>query len=101
MFTFTRGMTIEEIKTISTPILQKYKVTKAAIFGSMADGSYTAESDVDILIELDDSYSLLDFIGIKLELEEALHCSVDLVEYRAIKPALKKYILENPVPIYG
>lgn len=94
-------MTIEEIKNISTPILQKHKVTKAAIFGSMADGTFSSKSDVDILIELDDSYSLLDFIGIKLELEEALHRKVDLVEYRAIKPALKKYILENPVAIYG
>lgn len=101
LFIFTYGMTIEQIKNIATPILQKHKVTKAAIFGSMADATFTAKSDVDILVELDDSYSLLDFIGIKLELEEALHRSVDLVEYRAIKPALKKYILENPIPIYG
>ena len=94
-------MTIEEIKAISTPILLKHKVTKAAIFGSMADGTFTNKSDIDILVELDDSYSLLDFIGIKLELEEALNRAVDLVEYRAIKPALKKYILEKPVTIYG
>jgi predicted nucleotidyltransferase len=94
-------MTIEEIKAVATPILQKHKVTKAAIFGSIAHGTSSAKSDVDILVELDDSYSLLDFIGIKLELEEALHRAVDLVEYSAIKPALKKYILENPVPIYG
>lgn len=94
-------MTIEEIKTLSTPILQKHKVSKAAIFGSMADGTFTNKSDVDILVELDDSYSFLDFIGIKLELEKVLHRTVDLVEYRAIKPALKKYILENPVAIYG
>ncbi|MBX2914432.1 MAG: nucleotidyltransferase domain-containing protein [Cyclobacteriaceae bacterium] len=94
-------MTIDQIKNITTPILQRHKVTKAAIFGSMADGTFTGNSDVDILVELDDSYSLLDFIGIKLDLEAALHRSVDLVEYRAVKPALKKYILENPIPIYG
>jgi len=67
----------------------------------MASQSFSASSDVDILIELDDSYSLLDIIGLKIELEEALNRKVDLVEYRAIKPALKKYILDNPMPIYG
>ena len=30
------------------------------------------ESDVDILVELDEQASLLDFIGVKLELEDAL-----------------------------
>jgi predicted nucleotidyltransferase len=92
-------MTIEQIKIIVTPILIRHGVTKAALFGSMATQTYT--SDIDILIELDDTYSLLDFVGIKLDLEDALNKKVDLVEYRAVKPALRKYILESPVPIYG
>jgi|APTNR8051073442_1049403.scaffolds.fasta_scaffold00061_18 predicted nucleotidyltransferase len=94
-------MTTGEIKKIAEPILRKHGVSKAAIFGSMASQTYTDESDVDILIELDESYSMLDIIRIKFELEDALGRKVDLVEYQAIKPALKKYILDNPVPIYG
>lgn len=39
------------------------------------------DSDVDILIELDDTYSLLDFVGIKLDLEDALDKKVE--EYSA------------------
>ncbi|MBY0434585.1 MAG: nucleotidyltransferase family protein [Cyclobacteriaceae bacterium] len=94
-------MSIAEIKSKATPILKRHGVTKAAIFGSMASQTFTALSDIDILIELDDSYSLLDIVGIKLELEDVLGRKVDLVEYQGIKPALKKYILSNPVPIYG
>ena len=94
-------MTVEAIKKIVTPILLRNKVKKAALFGSMASQKYSAESDVDILVELDESHSLLDFIGIKLELEDALHKKVDLVEYESIKPALKKYILKEPITIYG
>jgi uncharacterized protein len=94
-------MTIEAIKNIVTPILLRNKVKRAALFGSMAKQSHSQESDVDILVELDDSHSLLDFIGIKQELEEALHKKVDLVEYKAVKPSLKKYILNNPIAIYG
>jgi Predicted nucleotidyltransferases len=94
-------MTIEEIEIVVEPILKKNKVKKAALFGSMARQDFSDASDVDILVELDESHSLLDFIGIKLDLGDALHRKVDLVEYEAIKPALKKYILANPIPIYG
>ena len=93
-------MTIEAIKNITTPILKRNKVKKAALFGSMANRHYSSESDVDILVELDDSHSLLDFVGIKIELEEALDKKVDLVEFDAVKPALRKYILKEPISIY-
>lgn len=94
-------MSIEEIKKIAIPILKKNNVKRAALFGSMARQDYSSESDVDMLVELDDSIGLLDFIGIKQELEDALHKKVDLVEFDMVKPALRKYILDNPISIYG
>ena len=39
--------------------------------------------------------SLLEFIGIQQELEDELGLNVDLVEYEAIKPALKDDILRD------
>lgn len=39
--------------------------------------------------------SLLEFIGIQQELEDELGLNVDLVEYEAIKPALKDEILRD------
>jgi predicted nucleotidyltransferase len=94
-------MSVEEIKQKVSPILLKYKVKRASVFGSVAKQTDTPKSDVDILVELDDSISLLDFIGIKLEIEDILHRKVDLVEYDTIKPALKESILNDQVPIYG
>lgn len=94
-------MTVEELKQKVSPILLKYKVKRASVFGSVAKQTDSPTSDVDILVELDDSISLLDFIGIKLEIEDILHRNVDLVEYDTIKPALKESILNNQVPIYG
>ena len=84
---------IQEIKEKITPILQRYGVTKAAIFGSLAKGEATTSSDVDILVEIKNDMSLLDFIGVKIELEEALKMKVDLVEYDTIKPIIKERIL--------
>ena len=74
-------MTSEQIKKIVTPILYRLGVTKAALFGSMTTQTNHKDSDVDILIELDDTYSLLDFVGIKLDLEDALDKKVE--EYSA------------------
>jgi len=92
-------MTIEEIKERITPILQRYGIKKAAIFGSLAKGEAKTSSDVDILVEIKSGMSLLDFIGIKIELEEALKMKVDLVEYDTIKPLIREKILSEQVAI--
>jgi predicted nucleotidyltransferase len=92
-------MTIEEIKGRIIPILERYGIKKAAIFGSLAKGEAKTSSDVDILVEIKSDMSLIDFIGIKLELEEALKMRIDLVEYDTIKPIIKERILAEQVVI--
>lgn len=93
-------MTINEIKRKVLPVLKKYDLKKAGVFGSIVRGELREDSDVDILVEIGkDDLSLLDFVGIKLELEDALGRKVDLVEYDTIKPLLKERILAEEVPI--
>ena len=92
-------MTIEEIKDKILPILKKYGVKRAGIFGSVARGESTEGSDIDILVEIEGRMSLLDFAGLKLELEEILGRKVDLGEYSAIKPLIREEILKEVVPI--
>lgn len=94
-------MNVNELKDNVIPVLKKHKVTKAGVFGSFAKNSATEKSDIDILVELTDPASLLDFIGIRQELEEVLKKPVDLVEYRAIKPIIRDSILNSEVRIYG
>lgn len=90
---------IAQIRERILPVLRKHGVTRAGIFGSVVRGEATPESDVDILIELGGQVSLLDFIGIKLELEDALGRRVDLGDYAAIKPGLRERILREEVRI--
>ncbi len=94
-------MQLVELKNIILPVLKKHHITKAGIFGSFAKAEATEASDIDILVELGKKISLLDFVGIKLELEDALDREVDLVEYQSIKPALRERILEEEIRIYG
>ena len=45
-------MTINEIKRKVLPVLRKYDLKKAGIFGSIARGELREDSDVDILVEI-------------------------------------------------
>jgi len=90
---------IDEIKSKVIPLLKQYGVKKAAIFGSVVRGEAKADSDIDILVEIENDMSLLDFGGLKIEVEEALGKKVDLVEYSTIKPLIKERILSEQVVI--
>ncbi|RKY56207.1 MAG: hypothetical protein DRP89_01840 [Candidatus Neomarinimicrobiota bacterium] len=90
---------IEEIKRKILPILQRYGVKRVGLFGSCVRGEMREDSDIDILVEIEKDISLLDFIGVKLEIEEKLGRKVDLVEYNTIKPPLKVRILKEQVVI--
>jgi len=63
------------------------------------EGGMREDSDIDILVQIEKDISLLDFVGIKLEIEEALERKIDLVEYSTIKPLLKERILKEQVVI--
>ncbi|MPR34594.1 nucleotidyltransferase family protein [Salmonirosea aquatica] len=94
-------MEIEQIKTQVVPILRRHHISRAGLFGSVVTGHADEQSDIDILVQLGRKMGLLEFVSIKYELEDVLHKNVDLVEYRAIKPALKSRILSEAVRIYG
>lgn len=82
------------------PIFYKHGVKKAAVFGSYVRGTQTVGSDIDFLVELGKQMSLLDFVGLKQDLEDTLEKKVDLVQYKNIKPVLKPYILGTEAVFY-
>jgi len=90
---------LDVLKSKIVRILKKNGVRKAGIFGSFVRGEQRKNSDVDILIMPPRDMSLLDFVGVKLELEDSLGNKIDLVSYRAIHPLLKKQILKEEVRI--
>ena len=90
-------MDINKIKQKILPILQRYKVKKVALFGSCVRGDIGEESDIDILVDIKADISLLDFVGLKQEIEEAVARKVDLVEYDTLKPAIREKILKEQV----
>ena len=92
-------MKINIIKKKILPILKKEKVSRAGIFGSVARGEATAKSDVDILVRLPNSVTLLGLARIQRELKRVLGRDVDLVEYCVIKKEIKSQVLNEEVRI--
>ena len=90
---------LEMLKEKIRPILKRWSVERASIFGSYVRDEAKEDSDIDILVELDDNVSLFDFIGLKLEIEDAIGKKVDLVEFSTIKPAFREKILEEQVAL--
>jgi len=81
------------------PILRRYGVTRAGVFGSRARGESKADSDLDILVELPEGSSLLDLVGLQLDLGDTLGISVDAHTYRSLHPLLRDRILGEEVRI--
>jgi len=94
----SKPLTVKQIAQLAVPILKKNKVAKAAVFGSYARGEAKKRSDVDILVKTPKNMGL-EFVGMKLELEEKLGRHVDLLTYDSINPYLRKSILAHEVRI--
>ncbi len=92
-------MNVKEIKNKILPILEKYGVKRAGVFGSVVRGGASEDSDVDILVELPKGASLLDLVGLKIELEEELERKVDVLTYDSIYHLLREPILNEQVEI--
>jgi predicted nucleotidyltransferase len=78
---------VEELRSRVLPFCKKHSVQKLEVFGSVAEGTAKPGSDIDLLITLKpgSAESLPDFVGLQLELEELLSCSVDLLERSSVE----------------
>jgi predicted nucleotidyltransferase len=75
--------------------LNKLRVKSLAVFGSVARGEASLDSDVDILVEFDVALTFDRFMDTKFYLEDLLGRHVDLVVPQALKPRLKARITED------
>ncbi|HEY0552918.1 MAG TPA: nucleotidyltransferase family protein [Thermoanaerobaculia bacterium] len=95
---------------MSSSILQKYRaeildlalthgVRNVRVFGSLARGEGREDSDLDLLVTLGEGRSLLDLVGLKQDLEDLIHRSVDVVTEKALSPYLREQVLSEAVPL--
>ena len=93
---------LAELKEQRAEILRiaaQYGATNVRVFGSVARGDASLESDVDFLVTFTRRVSLFDRAGLWLDLQTFLNCSVDVVDDQAVKSALRAAILSDAVAI--
>ena len=75
-------------------------VQRAWLFGSYARGEEREDSDVDILVDFDDTVSLLGHVHMMNALKKLLHKEVDLVAEGTLLPFAEKSANRDKKLIY-
>jgi predicted nucleotidyltransferase len=83
-----RETILQELRRIKPDLEKQYGVTKIGIFGSFARNEIREDSDVDVVVEMNEP-DLFYMVHIKDALEERFQMSVDVIRYRAI---MNKYL---------
>lgn len=81
------------------PELRSHGVRHAAVFGSIARGEARADSDIDVLVELDPDrpMGVFEYARLKLFIGELLGGAGDVVNRKTLKPLLRDRILREAV----
>ena len=75
-------------------IRQKYKAEIKGIFGSYVRSDFHADSDLDLLVDFDDSADLMDHVNLQRFLEDRLECKIDVISRRSPRAE------QNFVPLF-
>lgn len=81
-------------------ICRRNDVSKLSVFGSVARGEATPQSDVDLLVEFSKRKSLLAVVSLERQLSEVLGRKVDLITEAALSPYLRDRVLRELQVIY-
>lgn len=92
--------TIDEIRSIITPIAKEHGVASVSLFGSYSKGTASAGSDVDLKIEKGLLRSLFQLSGFRLAVEDALKVPVDLVTSESSDRGFLAQIEKDEVLLY-
>ena len=99
-------MVSERIKLL-IPKIQEFMagqpIQRAWLFGSCSRGEETSDSDVDILVDYDNSKGLVSLMkmgGILMDLSDLLGRRVDLVENRGLKDFARASVEKYKILIY-
>ncbi|HEX5416203.1 MAG TPA: nucleotidyltransferase family protein [Chloroflexota bacterium] len=82
--------TLDEIRACRKEILRLAAArgaTNVRVFGSVARGDATPQSDVDFLVNFEAGRTLFDVSGLILDLEEMLRRKVDVVPFPGALPS--------------
>jgi predicted nucleotidyltransferase len=80
--------------------LNEYDITYAGVFGSVARGEDTSESDIDILVHLGKPIGMFSYMALIRSIETSLERKIDLVTENSLNKFVRPYVLPELKTIY-
>lgn len=80
-------------------LVAQHRAENPRIFGSVARGDATVDSDLDLLVDFTAEASLLDLAGLRLSLVDLLHVNVDIVDADTLRGEIRQRILAETIPV--
>jgi predicted nucleotidyltransferase/DNA-binding XRE family transcriptional regulator len=77
----------------------RHGATNVRVFGSVARQEERDDSDIDLLVDLEPGHTILDLVGLRRELTEALGVPIDVTTVRMLKKHLRAHVLAEAVPL--
>lgn len=90
---------IQQKKEAILAVARVHGLHNVRIFGSVARGEDTPQSDIDLLVDLDKDCTLLDMGGAIVKLQELLGRKVDIVTERGLHWYLREQITKEAQPL--
>jgi len=76
-----------------------YGARAVRLFGSVARGDDSANSDIDLLVRFDPDRSLLDHGGLVVDLEELLGVRVDVLSENGLSARFRDRAVKEAIPL--
>ena len=86
---------INKLKTLKPILKDKFGIEEFAVFGSVAKGTDTINSDVDIAILKMNLKSGFDVINAQYYLKEQLNKNIDIGSFKSMKTFIKNRIRKD------
>jgi len=93
-------MELHDLRKATAPIFKQYGIISASVFGSVARGTASPESDVDLLVRLGQPMGLIRYSQLIGALTSALGRDVDLVTEGSLNEHLKPFIEPELETVY-
>ena len=90
---------VEDILNKNLGRLESLHVQSIHVFGSVASSTAEEGSDIDFLVEFNQSVGMFGFLELKYFLEEIFKVEIDLATEKALHPSLKENILKEAVRV--
>ena len=85
---------LTKLKELKPSLYNDYSVKEIGLFGSFSDGTFSDESDIDLIVELEKPIGWK-FFSLELYLQKIFNRKIDLVTKNALKDQIKDSILKK------